>query len=80
MPRWTVPAGSGGAWLRVLACCPVPAAHGGSVWVTGPSAGRFPGALRARQMRLMAAVQAPSHHGCVQLFGLDGPIGVMAAG
>ena len=40
----------------VFACCPVPAAHRRSVWITGPSGGWVPGEPLA--MRPMPAVQA----------------------
>jgi len=42
-------------------------------------AGRSRGALRARQCGLCPRF-SPSHHGCPQLLGLDGPVSVTAAG
>jgi len=80
LPRWTVPADSGGAWPRSLPCCPVPAAHRRSVWITRPVGRVGPGEPSAPGSAAYARRSGPSHRGCLQFLGLDGPVSVTAAG
>lgn len=72
-----VPADSGGAWPRSLPCCPVPIAHRRSVWITRPAGRVGPGApgnaAHARR-------SDPSHRGCLQSLGPDGPVSLAASG
>ena len=66
-------------WPRSLRYCPAHAADRRSVWVTGPSGGRSR-EPSAPGNRPMSGVQSLSHHGCLQLLGLDSPVSVTAAG
>ena len=70
------PPARAGAWPRSLPCCPVPC-RAQTVGLDHRPVGRVgPGEPSAPGNAAHARRSGPSHHGCLQILGLDGPVSV----